>query len=160
MRWVVAPCSSSNGLSHNSSVDVTPRHWSGPRKTAECSPDTSLHHLRKRFPSFVRCLLWCRVGGGANLKARLRPPLKPDVRFSRIRLSQGCFCSEVSRKESAKPGSPAPFHHTASFPVRFSNQCIATVCDDATRDAVQSIDQDGGRSCGHELWQSTGPIRG
>ena len=115
MRWVVSPCSSSNGLSHNRSVDVTLRHWSGPQKTAECSPDTSLHHLRKRFPTFVRCLLWCRVGGGANLKARLRPPLKPDVRFSRIRLSQGCFCSEVSRKESAKPGSLAQIHRMLGF---------------------------------------------
>ena len=30
-----------------------------------------------------------RVGGGAHSRAGLRPPLKPDVQFSRIRLS-GC----------------------------------------------------------------------
>ncbi len=30
----------------------------------------------------------CRVGGGA-LRASLRPPLKPGVRFSRTGLSQG-----------------------------------------------------------------------
>ena len=30
-----------------------------------------------------------RVGGGAHSRARLGPPLKPDVQFSRIRLS-GC----------------------------------------------------------------------
>ena len=32
----------------------------------------------------------CRVGGGAHRRARLRPPLKRYVRFSRIPLSQGC----------------------------------------------------------------------
>jgi hypothetical protein len=29
----------------------------------------------------------CRVGGGAQRRACLRPPHKPDVQFSRIRLS-------------------------------------------------------------------------
>jgi hypothetical protein len=31
--------------------------------------------------------LTCRVGGGAQKRACLRPPHKPDVQFSRIRLS-------------------------------------------------------------------------
>jgi hypothetical protein len=30
---------------------------------------------------------FCRVGGGAQRRACLRPPHKPDVQFSRIRLS-------------------------------------------------------------------------
>ena len=56
----------------------------------------------------------CRVGGGAHRRARLRPPLKRYVRFSRIPLSQGCpggremeginewtFCSPVGVSQSA-----------------------------------------------------------
>jgi hypothetical protein len=39
---------------------------------------------------------------GAHRSAGPRPPLKPDVRFSRIRLSQRCVSDVMSRKESAK----------------------------------------------------------
>ena len=38
----------------------------------------------------------CRVGGGAHRRARLRPPLKRYVRFSRIPLSQGCLLTVAS----------------------------------------------------------------
>jgi hypothetical protein len=50
----------------------------------------SLHPLRSGSLRIVRRLRWCRVGGGALgfPRAGLRPPPKPDVQFSRIRLSR------------------------------------------------------------------------
>ena len=72
-------------------------------------------------------------------EASHRPPLKPDVQFSRIRLSQGCFYSVNSKKVSAKSDLPAPSHRIACLPVNPSNRHIAIFCDDATKDVEQAI---------------------
>ena len=66
--------------------------WSGPSPPVQPFPTPGCPGAR------------CRVGGGAPCGAGLRPPLKPDVRFSRIRLSQGSASCEWQWKESVQQG--------------------------------------------------------
>ena len=54
--------------------------------------------VKTRTHSLIRQGMFCRVGGGAYQKACHRPPLKLDVQFSRIQLSQSCAFRADSRK--------------------------------------------------------------
>ena len=56
-------------------------------------------HRPRRIPARVSFIVGSE---GAHRSAGPRPPLKPDVQFSRIRLSQRCVSDVMPRKESVK----------------------------------------------------------
>ena len=62
-------------------------------------------HSQRGLVGAMPPLRRCRVGGGAHRRARLRPPLKRYVRFSRIPLSQGCPGAERWRVLTSGPSA-------------------------------------------------------
>ena len=76
-------------------------------------------------------------------KANLRPPLKLDVQFSRIQLSQRCALGAVLMKVLGALDSPACTRRIAWLLEAVSSPHYANACSDVTVIDIQSNGRDG-----------------
>lgn len=89
--------------------------------TVHCGPrQVSLNGRRVHYPTYSF------VGSEeAPRRTNLRPPLKLDVQFSRIQLSQRHACCANQEKESVQQGSQVPSCHRAGIRATFSTRMTA-----------------------------------